>query len=195
MKLTDYISSFIDIPPGLKEFIFCNAHTRIVNKGEILVKTRADYETFSGSVLFVESGLMRVFFSKNDKQLTMRFLCENDFSFSIEKNLYNKKALCNWEALEETNICFFSYSIFEDALVKFRELERFTRVELMKSMLEYQQLAFANRTLSAQQRFDILMLEKPEIFLHAPVGHVASYLGITPQAMSILRSRYKSVKK
>ena len=39
---------------------------------------------------------------------------------------------------------------------------------------------------TAKERYEWLLKEFPDILLHTPLGHIASYLGITQQTLSVI---------
>ncbi len=43
---------------------------------------------------------------------------------------------------------------------------------------------------TAEERYEMLIKTKPEIFQHAPLKHIASYLGITDTSLSRIRKEY-----
>ena len=43
--------------------------------------------------------------------------------------------------------------------------------------------------LSAREKYDKLMAEHPDIILRTPLGMIASYLGITQETLSRIRSK------
>jgi len=45
-------------------------------------------------------------------------------------------------------------------------------------------------TETAEQRYDTLLKANPEIFKHAALKHIASYLGITDTSLSRIRKEY-----
>lgn len=189
MELLEYLKNQLNLTKEIKEYITSSSETLIAKKGQLLMRPKANFNTISTSVLFIEKGLLRVYSEKKDKKLTMRFVPENTFTFSIERNVFNINDDFSWEALEDTTVRIFDYEKFETALDKFRDLEKFTRTELLKTLLEYQELSYVSRALSAEEKFNHLMQTNPDIFLRAPLGHIASYIGITPQVLSVMRSK------
>jgi hypothetical protein len=173
----------------MEEFILSESELITVPKGQILMKPKAKNNKYATSVLFIEKGIARVYSNRNEKVFTMRFLQENSFSFSIERNLLNKNDEYSWETIETCQIRIFDYKIFEKALNQFSDFEKLTRQLLLTTLFEYQELCYNSRVLSAEERFDKLMLEQPNLFLRVPLGHIATYLGITPQVLSTMRSR------
>ncbi|WP_349666066.1 hypothetical protein [Polaribacter sp. Z014] len=55
---------------------------------------------------------------------------------------------------------------------------------LIKSKRE---LSFLSKT--AEERFLDLFSDRPELFQQIPLKHIASYMGVTPQALSRIRKR------
>lgn len=45
-------------------------------------------------------------------------------------------------------------------------------------------------TMTAKERYQSLLDEVPEILNRAPLGHIASYLGISQETLSRIRSNY-----
>lgn len=45
-------------------------------------------------------------------------------------------------------------------------------------------------TETAEQRYDTLLQNNPEIFQHAALKHIASYLGITDTSLSRIRKEF-----
>lgn len=55
---------------------------------------------------------------------------------------------------------------------------------LIKSRRE---LSLLNKT--AEERYLDLFSQRPELIRHIPLKHIASYIGVTPQALSRIRKR------
>ena len=189
MTLVEYFEQYMPLKAGIKAFIEERTHLKNFRKGEILFENPSEIRPDGEETIFyVESGIVRVFYAQVSDRPTMRFLTETTFSSTIEYAMFEDIPLYQWEALTDTQVCYINYRDFEDALLQFPELEKLLRTELMRMLLEYQKIAYQNRTLSATERFHILMEERPEVILHCKGTHIASYLGITPQALSKLRS-------
>ena len=48
-------------------------------------------------------------------------------------------------------------------------------------------------TLTAEERYRRLLQDEPEIALRAPLKHIASYLGVTPESLSRIRKKLSQV--
>ena len=47
---------------------------------------------------------------------------------------------------------------------------------------------YAIKFQTAQERYELLLKNYPQILLRVPLGHVASFLGITQQTLSVIRA-------
>lgn len=189
MTLVDYFEQHMPLKAEIKSFIEERTRVKHFKKGSIIFEKPEEIRlNGQETILYVESGIVRVFYAQLEDRPTMRFLKETEFSSTIEYAMFEDIPRYQWEALRDTTICYITYSDFEDALLIFPELEKLLRIEMMRMLLEYQHIAYQNRSLSAAERFEVLMRDKPEIILQCKGTHIASYLGITPQALSKLRS-------
>ena len=70
------------------------------------------------------------------------------------------------------------------------EFRDFGRSILVKgfSSLKVRMLSMITET--AEQRYDTLLKTNPEIFQHAALKHIATYLGITDTSLSRIRKEY-----
>jgi CRP-like cAMP-binding protein len=75
------------------------------------------------------------------------------------------------------------------ALPEFRE---FGRAMLVKGFIGFKirTISLINKT--AEERYELLLNSKPEIFQHAPLKYIASYLGITDTSLSRIRKSFLS---
>ena len=51
---------------------------------------------------------------------------------------------------------------------------------------------FQHNRLSPEQKYEQLLLTKPELLQHFPLKHIASYLGMTPETLSRIRKKISS---
>jgi len=174
LKLTEEFSEKIDT-------IFRPEH---VKKGEILFRP----EGFSQKIIFIEEGLIRTYYLKDGKDITYLFLSENSFLTPVECVFYNKPAPYGWEALEGCEIRTAPYRDFELFFSQVPGMEKFIRMLLINVLYTVSEKLYSIQFQTAQERYKSLIESHPNILLRAPLGHVASYLGITQQTLSVIRS-------
>jgi CRP-like cAMP-binding protein len=140
-------------------------------------------------VYFIEQGLLRTYYLKDGKDITHHFVLENTFYLSLESIFYDNTSPYGLESLEAGMLCFVHYSEIEkliDLHPQILTLMNFLLVESLKGTLErLQSLQFQ----SAQDRYKNIIDKNPDLLLRASLGHIASYLGITQQTLSVLRAQ------
>ena len=67
-------------------------------------------------------------------------------------------------------------------------MEKFIRLLLVNVLHTIAEKLYAIQFQTAQDRYKKLLDTQPDILLRAPLGHIASYLGITQQTLSVIRS-------
>ena len=111
---------------------------------------------------FIISGLVRIYYIKGDKEITSDFRDENSF----------------WNELE-------------NILLKYHALEHLGRKILEMHYLESMRVSRNMLYLSVEERLKIFVEERSSLFNRVSQKHIASYLGITQETLSRLRSKYK----
>jgi len=155
-----------------------------VKKGDILFRP----EGFSQKIIFIEKGLIRTYYLKDGKDITYLFLSEKSFLTPVECVFYNKPAPYGWEALETCEIRTALYRDFELLFSQVPGMEKFIRLLLINVLQIVAEKLYSIQFQTALERYKSLIESQPDILLRAPLGHIASYLGITQQTLSVIRS-------
>ena len=122
---------------------------------------------------YVQKGLVRQYYYKNKREFTEHFSCEGDAFICIESFLRQVPSRLIVEALENTVI----YG-----------LEVLYRGLLENSLILSQVKMDMFRMETANERYNRLLREQPEIVKRAPLSHIASYLLMTPETLSRVRA-------
>ena len=137
---------------------------------------------------FVDAGLVKSFFFKEDKEFIMRFFSEN-LMFSVFDSYFtqnpSKYALI---ALEDTTITFVSNDVMAGLCLKYHGVETFFRtlvsIATVKMMKRIGEMLEDNAT----ERYKQFVEENNDILLRISLGDMAKYLGITQQSLSRIRA-------
>ena len=137
---------------------------------------------------FVQKGLVRQYYYKNKKEFTVHFSCEGDVFICIESFLRQVPSRLIVEALENTVI----YGLPHDEVLALGaecyEIEVLYRGLLENSLILSQVKMDMFRMETANERYNRLLREQPEIVKRAPLSHIASYLLMTPETLSRVRA-------
>ncbi|MDL2282417.1 Crp/Fnr family transcriptional regulator [Parabacteroides sp. OttesenSCG-928-G06] len=138
-------------------------------------------------IIYVSKGLIRQYYTQDNKEQTENFAYESNFLFEIESCFKQTPSRMNMEALEQTTV----YSLPYDKLIKLSvenvEIATFYRVFLEKLLIRAQEKSVSLRFETAGERYRRLMKENPEIIKRAPLSQIASYLMMTPETLSRVR--------
>jgi CRP-like cAMP-binding protein len=181
-QLTDFIKSKIHIEETDLQVVLSKFKERTVNKGQfILKKGQIAHQYF-----FIKSGGCRFFYGDYDQENTTWVVFQDDFFTEISSLNPQKPTRFNVEAIETTELLYIEKSDM-DALYKqipaWQEFGRKTWETMSVRMIE-QILSF--QTLTAEERY-LEFMKNPDLIQKVPVKNLASYLGITPNALSRIR--------
>ena len=144
-------------------------------KGEIILK-EGDVAT---NIYWVVKGLVRQFYFKNGKELTEYMAVENTICMSIESLFKEEPSRQQIQAIEPT--------IIREA-VRNVNIQMLYRKILEESLILSQIRADMLRFESAPERYAKLVKRSPQLVLRAPLVYIASYLQMTPETLSRVRT-------
>ncbi len=167
------------------EFFSSKLRMKTYPKKSILLKK----QQIEKNISFVEKGIIRFYFPNAENDLTFGFIFQNDFISAYDSFVAQKPCEYQTECLTDTIVWQMSYP---DLLEVYEKTA--TGNEIGRKYAEYLYQIKTNRELSllnktAEQRYLDLFSERPNLIKQIPLKYIASYIGITPQALSRIRKR------
>ncbi len=153
-------------------------------KGEMILKEGEICE----AIYWVAKGLIRQFYYKNGKELTEYMATENSIFMSIESLFKEKPSTQQIQALEPTILFALPKKKLEHEAVRNVNIQMLYRKILEESLIISQVHADMLRFESAQERYAKLVKRSPQLVLRAPLVYIASYLQMTPETLSRVRT-------
>lgn len=138
----------------------------------------------------VESGLIRQYFYKDGIDITEYFAWEIQGFVCIESFIENKPTKIIVEALEDCVIYGIQKDELNAASEKYREIEMLYRSLLELSLLISQRRMFSMLFETAKERYNHFMKVSPFLINRVPSMYIASYLGITPETLSRVKTQH-----
>lgn len=139
-------------------------------------------------IYFIESGFTRVYYYKGLKEVTHCFFGENNFCTGIESVFYNKPSLFGFQALAPSSITLIPFEPMQELKKKYLAINFIIEKTLLDNLISFSKRLYNSQFESAQERYMNLLKENPELLQNASLGHIASYLGISQQTLSVIRS-------
>lgn len=156
----------------------------VLPKGHIIVSGFC----VSNRIFFIEKGLSRTFYLKNNKDITDWFSSEGQFAASVLSFLTRKPDRRSIELLEDSVLWSLDYSDLENTCSKYHEIEHLVRVLLANGVIMIQQRFDDLHFATAKERYSKLLETNAGIINRASLGNIASYLGITQETLSRIRA-------
>jgi CRP-like cAMP-binding protein len=163
--------------------------TSLINleKGSLILKA----DKVEKSIYFIKKGIVRGYTSLENSDLTFWFGLENQVVVSMKSYVNNEPSYENIELLEDCEL----YKInTEELLQLFNEdihIANWGRKLAEKELVKTEERLISRQVKTATQRYTELLTNTPDLLLRVPLGHIASYLGITQVSLSRIRSKIK----
>ncbi len=183
MSLLTYFKSLYTLDDDLEMFFDRISVSKIYHKGDVLFEP-GDYLQH---IYFVESGFTRVYYYKNAKDITHYFFGPNTFSTGIESVFYQKPSLFGFQALTETKITMLPLGPIERLAKTNITVNHIIQKILLDTLIDFSKRFYRSQFETAHERYRLLIRENPSLFQNASLGHIASYLGVSQQTLSVIR--------
>ena len=145
---------------------------------------------FCSDNFFVIGGCMRGYTTdKNGFEHVLSFAPPDWWIGDFYGYLTGKPAILNVQAIENTEVIVLSKQNQELLYEKVPKFERYYRIIVERSLVAHQQRIINDMSLSAEERFEYFCAKYPSLVHTLPQKHIASFLGVTPEFFSKMRSK------
>lgn len=155
-------------------------------KGEYLLKEGQTCK----HLYFIINGAIRGYYPLEGKDVTHWFGFENDFITSFHSFITAQPAVENIQLIEGSILLVLSKEKLTHLLNTFYELEKLLRIIYEKYYIRLENRFINAQFKTATERYEQLLIETPHIIERVPLGYISSYLGITQETLSRIRSRF-----
>ena len=139
-------------------------------------------------VYYIERGLIRQFYFKNGKQITEHLGEDRSIFMCIESLFREEPTKLQVEALEPTWVYALPKQKLEQVALHNVNIQIRYRKILEESLITSHVHADLVRFETAQARYKRMCKLSPQVILRAPLVYIASYLQMTPETLSRVRS-------
>ncbi|MBE7170181.1 MAG: Crp/Fnr family transcriptional regulator [Williamsia sp.] len=156
---------------------------------------KGDYFVEEGKVskylAFIDRGLFQYFYLKDGKEITTYITGDNSFLLSVI-SFYRQKPSKEWiRALADSELWMIHYKDLEK-LKSTNEAFRTFYIGALENLAVGMDETRSNLiTLSAEERYAVLMREEAVLLQKIPLQYLASILGITPRHLSRIRNNFR----
>lgn len=139
-------------------------------------------------ILYIARGMTRQYYFKNGKELTEHLAVEGGIVMCIESLFKEQPTRLQIEALEPTLVYALPKAKLEQVALHNSNIQILYREILEESLIFSQVHADLVRFETAQERYQKMCKLMPQVVMRAPLVYVASYLQMTPETLSRVRT-------
>ncbi len=186
--MTDFIqfcNQFSPLDKTASEQLLENLKTKTVQKGMYLLKPGE----VCRNLFFINKGLTKISFNKEDKEFIMRFFSENILFTVFESYLTQTPSNYMISALETTTVTQISHDTMEELCKKQHCMETFFRKLVSIAAVKMSKRISEMLEENATNRYNLFIKENNPILHRINLGDLAKYLGITQQSLSRIRNQ------
>ncbi|MFL5738907.1 MAG: Crp/Fnr family transcriptional regulator [Flavisolibacter sp.] len=183
LSLIQFLSAIQPLPEGAQQYLYRNLKQKRLRSADTWLKQGQ----VCFNVAFIEEGLMKSVYTKNDRTYINWFMKENDVMIAVRsffEQIPSKEAIV---AVEPTFLYYINFESYKYLNVHFPEFQLIT-TSLMALYYEKCQDRTEMLRLYRQERFAEFMKSEPELSLRISGRDLAAYLGMTEEWLSRLRS-------
>ena len=181
-----FIKKIIGIGEQDVKLVLSKCRLKNLPKGKFILKRGQ----IANQYFFIVKGGVRFYYGEYNQQNTSWVVFSNEFFTEISSLNPQIPSRFNIEAIEETELIIidkldmdFLYSHIPVWQEFGRKIWEQMSVRMISQIVSFQ-------TLSAEERY-LQFMNEPELLKKVPVKHLASFLGITPNALSRIRKNIK----
>ena len=142
------------------------------------------------NINYVHAGALRAFYIDKDGNENIIMFAINDwwvtdiYSFST-----GLPGLLTIDAMEDTIIFELPKNKLEELFITVPKFEKFFRIIMQNSYVREQLRTIQNLSVTAEERYINFVNKYPQFVQRIPQKQIASYLGITPEFLSVIRKK------
>ncbi|MGB0850270.1 MAG: Crp/Fnr family transcriptional regulator [Bacteroidia bacterium] len=181
----DFLSQYLAISVADWEVIQSRLQHRVTAKNEVLTMLGE----VENNIYFLESGAVRLYYEGEQRDVTLNIGFPNAFIGSHSSFLTRAKSEFVLQCLTPCKLTYISH---EDLMTIYEKTDcghELGRVFTEKIFLYLSKRENSFLLESPTKRYLSLFEEQPQLILEIPQKYLASYIGITPQALSRIRGK------
>jgi len=148
-----------------------------------------DIGKVSDEVFYLIKGCIRLYCEKDGEELSTYFFTESMFAGSYDSFLSRKPSKVAIETLEDCEVLVLSHKSQEKLYKVFPKMNEFIRKAIEQRFILLHDLFISYLLNSPEERYLMLLKNRPELLQRIPQHQIASYLGVTPVSLSRIRNR------
>ncbi len=183
--LVNYINKLYQINEEAIAYIDKSSFRYEIKKGRHLIKEGE----FCNHVYFVKKGVLRGYVKEGAKEITTWIMGENNLVTSVRGFYLEAASVKNIQALEDCELIAAHYDDLQYLYDHYIEMNIAGRKILEQYYSDAEERAFISRLPKAASKYSRFLATSGELANRIQLKYIASYLGITIETLSRIRSK------
>ena len=184
MPLVEYINQMYPLSDEIRTFILQKTYFRKLSKGKFLLKQGEVCNHY----YYIHKGVLRSYLKFGSKEITIWINPENEITTSIRSMTNSRPSDEYIQTLEDCELVVIPFDAMQELYDRFPEMNMVGRRLLEEYYSASEERVYICRIPDAKSRYRHFIDTRPELVNRIPLKYVASYLGITLETLSRLRS-------
>lgn len=140
--------------------------------------------------IFVEKGILRTYtIDEKGNEHTLQLASEGWWAADLFSFFTNEPSNFYIEALEDCELLLISKESWDELMDQVPAFERYFRILIQNNLVSTQRRLMGSLSQTAEEKYLNLAASYPYILQRVPQTIIASFLGITPETLSRIRSQ------
>lgn len=184
MSFLAYLSSIIPVSDSLDKALDIVTKKVSIQKNLSIVNIGNRCQ----DLFFIEKGLLRGYYLLDGKEITNWFGSEGEFATCFYAFVAEKPSFENIQVLEDSVLTQVSFTDLQHLYKEFPETERLGRIITETYYIRLEERLLSLQFKTAKERYHHFIKSRPSLLQRTSLGQIASYLGITQETLSRIRS-------
>lgn len=182
---TLFVKNIYPISATVQEFMNQKTYPGHLNKGEYLVNAGG----MCTGIYLIRKGILRSYIKEGAKEITTWISNEQELVTCITSFGLQQPARENIQALEDCDLTVLNLEDLQFLYENFPEANIVGRKLLEKYYRDAEERAFIARLMEATSKYKHFIATKSALLNRVPLKFIASYLGMTLETLSRIRSK------
>lgn len=180
------VARHISLDPAERDYFTSLLNIKTIKRKEFLLQAGQPCITIN----YVHTGALRAFHQDpDDNEVTIMFAVADWWITDMPCFIKACAAMTSIEAIEESTVFQLNKEDLDTLYISVPKFERFFRILMQNAYVREQLRALQHLSLPADARYAGFLEKYPAIAKQLTQKQIASYLGITPEFLSVIRKK------
>lgn len=185
--LLNFLQKFEHLPAEVLSAVdSCTSRIALPKKTILLKKGK-----ICDNLYFIEKGMARNYYKAEEKELTIDITVEGALLTSFSSFVSRQPSNEAIELMEDCQLVAIHYNDLQQLYQTYPVMERIGRLIAEHNYNSLKNHNYMLKFNSTTERYEYLFNNKIEIIRRAPIGIIASYLGMSIETLSRIRSKHE----